>query len=195
MPVGIYHERQSRQLCALHALNNLFQDPRAFTKNDLDLICKALSPRSRILNPHRSVLGLGCYDVNVIISALAKKSYEVIWFDKRKDPSCLRLDNIFGFILNVPNPLNGNVFTLPLSYFPIPDNIWSSRKHWIAVRKIGTNYFDLDSKLVEPAFIGDGQSLVQYLRTKNLSDQVEILIIVDKPTADAHAWENIDSPS
>jgi len=36
---GIYHEKQSRELCALHALNNLFQDRHAFTKRDLDNIC------------------------------------------------------------------------------------------------------------------------------------------------------------
>lgn len=80
----IYHEKQSKQLCALHALNNLFQDPNAFTKQHLDAICKDLAPESRLFNPHRSILGLGCYDVNVILSALAKKGYEAVWFDKRK---------------------------------------------------------------------------------------------------------------
>lgn len=84
LSVVIYHERQSKQLCALHALNNLFQDPRAFKKQDLDAICKELSPESRIFNPHRSIFGLGCYDVNVIISALSDRDYDVVWFDKRK---------------------------------------------------------------------------------------------------------------
>ena len=36
---GVYHERQMKELCALHALNNLFQSKRAFTKKDLDEIC------------------------------------------------------------------------------------------------------------------------------------------------------------
>ena len=35
----IYHEKQSRELCALHALNNLFQEQHAFTKRCLDNIC------------------------------------------------------------------------------------------------------------------------------------------------------------
>lgn len=82
--VQIYHERQSKQLCALHALNNLFQSPETFKKQDLDAICDELAPDSRIFNPHRSTFGLGCYDVNVIISALAKKGYDVLWFDRRK---------------------------------------------------------------------------------------------------------------
>lgn len=79
----IYHERQSKQLCALHALNNLFQNS-SFSKQDLDTLCKELAPDYRIFNPHRSVLGLGCYDVNVIIEALSKKGLDVVWFDKRK---------------------------------------------------------------------------------------------------------------
>ena len=35
----VYHERQRFELCALHALNNVFQDPMAFTKEQLDEIC------------------------------------------------------------------------------------------------------------------------------------------------------------
>ena len=35
----VYHEKQLKELCALHALNNLFQDKKAFTKKDLDDIC------------------------------------------------------------------------------------------------------------------------------------------------------------
>jgi len=35
---SIYHERQSRELCLMHALNNLFQG-QAFDKAALDAIC------------------------------------------------------------------------------------------------------------------------------------------------------------
>lgn len=37
----VYHEKQCRQMCAKHALNNLLQSGEAFTKSDLDLICYA----------------------------------------------------------------------------------------------------------------------------------------------------------
>ena len=36
---SIYHEKQSKELCALHALNNLFQNEKAYIKKDLDDIC------------------------------------------------------------------------------------------------------------------------------------------------------------
>merc|ERR1719376_1285538 len=58
-------------MCALHVLNNLFQDPAAFSKAGLDAICQELSPTSW-LNPHKSALGLGNYDVNVVMMALQK---------------------------------------------------------------------------------------------------------------------------
>lgn len=80
--ISVYHEKQVRELCALHALNNLFQD-KIYTKVELDGICHNLSPDVWI-NPHKSLLGLGNYDINVIMKALQKHCYEAVWFDKRK---------------------------------------------------------------------------------------------------------------
>ena len=37
--IRVYHERQRYELCALHALNNVFQDPNAFSKEQLDELC------------------------------------------------------------------------------------------------------------------------------------------------------------
>ena len=82
MAETVYHERQVRQMCALHVLNNLFQ-AEAFSKGQLDTICKELDPESWF-NPHKSALGLGNYDVNVIMMALQKTGYKAIWFDKRR---------------------------------------------------------------------------------------------------------------
>jgi len=42
-----------------------------------------LSPDAWI-NPHRSLLGIGNYDINVIMVALQSRGYETVWFDKRK---------------------------------------------------------------------------------------------------------------
>lgn len=38
---SIYHEKQVKELCALHALNNVFQE-RFFTKATLDELCVEL---------------------------------------------------------------------------------------------------------------------------------------------------------
>lgn len=74
---------QIKELCALHSLNNLFQDGAAFAKSELDNICYALSP-DNWFNPHKSLLGTGNYDINVIMAALDTKGCGVVWFDKRK---------------------------------------------------------------------------------------------------------------
>ena len=93
MAENIYHEKQSRELCALHALNNLFQSETAFTVTELNNICYTLSPDTWV-NPHKSSIGLGNYDVNVITAALNGKDHDLVWFDKRKDPRTIKLENI-----------------------------------------------------------------------------------------------------
>uniref|UniRef100_A0A182J6D7 ubiquitinyl hydrolase 1 n=1 Tax=Anopheles atroparvus TaxID=41427 RepID=A0A182J6D7_ANOAO len=123
-----------------------FADKASFSKSQLDQICQNLSPNEYI-NPHRSILGLGNYDVNVIISALQLKNCEAVWFDKRKDPSCIDTTKIVGFILNVPTNYKVGFVRLPIQ-----------RRHWIAVRQINNEYWNLDSKLDAPQCLGDASS-------------------------------------
>ncbi|XP_017035366.1 josephin-like protein isoform X2 [Drosophila kikkawai] len=166
----IYHERQTRHLCGLHALNNLFQRPGMFSKAELDEYCTTLTPRSW-LNPHRSWIGWGNYDVNVIMYAVQQRNREVVWFDRRRDPSCLDLTAIFGFILNVPSQMTiGQLVPLPFQM-----------RHWLAVRRINGSYYNLDSKLRQPACLGsdDGQFL-DYLREHLQPDNDhELLLVLD----------------
>ncbi len=79
----IYHERQRLQLCGVHAINNLFQDGSAMNRELMNSICNNLSPNS-FLNPHKSILGVGNYDINALMAALDMKGYEIVWFDKRR---------------------------------------------------------------------------------------------------------------
>lgn len=159
----LYHERQVRELCAVHALNNLFQgrkdggsiyycpyrlftlSERLFEKQDLDGFCEELSP-SEWINPHRSILGLGNYDVNVLIKALQTRGCDFEWFDKRKDPNSINIDDkVVGFILNVPTEYKFGFLSLPLQ-----------RRHWISIRRVDSrSYYSFDSKLKEPIKIGE----------------------------------------
>lgn len=87
----LVHERQSLRLCALHSLNNLLQQPRSFTKADLDRISEDLVKENEALNyytvfnPHRHSLGMGDYDVNVITKALDIKGFDMQWFNSSKN--------------------------------------------------------------------------------------------------------------
>lgn len=60
-----------------------------------------------------------------------------------RDPKCLCLDNIEGFILNVPTEYKLGFVLLPLK-----------RRHWIALKKIHGAFYNLDSKLDTPQLIG-----------------------------------------
>ncbi|XP_074994900.1 josephin-2 isoform X1 [Calonectris borealis] len=145
-----YHERQRLELCAVHALNNVLQRP-CFTQEAADEICKRLAPDAR-LNPHRSLLGTGNYDVNVIMAALQSLELAAVWWDKRRSLERLALGQILGFILNVPSHVSLGFVALPLR-----------RKHWLAVRQLRGTYYNLDSKLRAPVAIG-GEAELRALR-------------------------------
>nr|XP_046207962.1 josephin-1-like isoform X2 [Oncorhynchus gorbuscha] len=123
-PPPIYHEKQRRELCALHALNNVFQDGAAFSRDTLQDIYQRLSPGTLVTPHKKSMLGNGNYDVNVIMAALQIRGYEAVWWDKRRDVGSIALSNVMGFILNVPSNLRWGPLRLPLK-----------RQHWIGVRE------------------------------------------------------------
>ncbi|KAI1296677.1 Josephin-2 [Halotydeus destructor] len=179
----LYHEKQSRQLCAMHALNNLFQE-EAFTQKDLDDLCQSLAPECKFINPHKSPLGLGNYDVNVLMSAVQSKNHEAVWFDKRKEPEQIVLENVKGFILNIPNSSTGNRF-VNLIYLPL--SVFMSRKHWISVVKKHDVWHNVDSKLPSPQAIGDNEKLFHFLREKK-ENESEIFVIVEKQVSLDHSW-------
>ena len=161
----IYHEKQCKQLCALHTLNNLFQSPTAFSKNDLDQLCERLSPEVWF-NPHRSLLGLGNYDVNVMIAALQKKSCETTWWDKRKSVSEINFCDVLGLILNLSSPSRIGGINLPFK-----------SKHWIAIRSFSGVYFNLDSKLDTPVKIGSENQLAEYLKDMLCEETCELFVV------------------
>ncbi|XP_037074085.1 josephin-2-like [Pollicipes pollicipes] len=189
---GIYHEKQVRELCALHALNNVLQD-RQFTERQLDAICDELAPGAW-LNPHRSLLGTGNFDVNVVMTALQQKGWDARWFDRRRSVSDLVLAHIEGFILNLSTEYRIGPFTLPYS-----------RRHWVALRRLRPAslppsepavYYNLDSKLPAPQSIGSDSDLIQYLSEKLGSKDVELFVVVSQQAAADGVWiANAASPA
>lgn len=49
----------------------------------LCLFSFSLAPQC-VVNPHRSMLGTGNYDVNVIMAALQSRGLAAVWWDKRR---------------------------------------------------------------------------------------------------------------
>lgn len=173
----VYHERQRKMLCAVHALNNLFQEKDAYSKADLDAISYNLSPDT-LVNPHKNVLGLGNYDVNVIMAALQLRDYETVWFDKRLSLESLVLENIFGMVVNKPSSMNLVGLEIPFK-----------RPHWFAIRKVNGSYYNLDSKLTSPQLLGSEENLIAFLTEVLSLEDGQLLIIVGKSEAENCLWK------
>lgn len=91
----------------------------------------------------------------------------------------LNLENIDGFILNIPSDYKiGGI---------IPFNF--NRKHWIALRKVGDYYYNLDSKLKSPESLGSANDVLDYLRTQLLDKHRELLIIVSQEVQEKVSWK------
>ncbi|XP_072463114.1 josephin-2-like isoform X4 [Notamacropus eugenii] len=174
-PVPVYHERQRLELCAVHALNNVLQQ-QLFSQEAADEICKRLAPDSR-LNPHRSLLGTGNYDVNVIMAALQGLGLAAVWWDRRRPLAQLALPQVLGFILNLPSPVSLGLLSLPLQ-----------RRHWVALRQVGGIYYNLDSKLREPMALGGEAELRDFLSAALAKGPCEVLLVVTKEVEAAGSW-------
>ncbi|KAM8836359.1 josephin-1 [Spinachia spinachia] len=178
-PPAIYHEKQRRELCALHALNNVFQDGAAFSRDTLQEIFQRLSPGTLVTPHKKSMLGNGNYDVNVIMAALQTRGFEAVWWDKRRDVTSIELSNVTGFILNVPSNLRWGPLRLPLK-----------RQHWIGVREVGGVYYNLDSKLRGPQPIGSSDELRKFLRQQLRGKNCELLLVVSEQVEAQQAWRS-----
>lgn len=164
-------------LCAVHTLNNLFQEQNAYSKADLDAISYQLSPNA-FVNPHKNMLGFGNYDVNVLMAALQLREYEAVWFDKRLKVESLDLQHIFGFVVNKPSNVNLVWLEVPLK-----------RPHWFAVRKINDIYYNLDSKLSSPHCIGSEDKLCEFLNELLSMSAMQLFVIVKKSVAENSLWK------
>ncbi|XP_069509067.1 josephin-1 [Ambystoma mexicanum] len=176
-PPQIYHEKQRRELCALHALNNVFQDGSAFTRETLQDIFQRLSPNTMVTPHKKSMLGNGNYDVNVIMAALQTKGYEAVWWDKRRDVSIIALSSVTGLIMNLPSSVSWGPVKLPLK-----------RQHWICIREVGGTYYNLDSKLKMPERIGMEDELRSFLKCQLRGKNCELLLVVPEEVEAHQCW-------
>ncbi|KFB47985.1 AGAP005226-PA-like protein [Anopheles sinensis] len=93
------------------------------------------------------------------------------------DPSCIDTTKIVGFILNVPTNYKVGFVRLPIQ-----------RRHWIAVRQINKEYWNLDSKLDAPQCLGDEANMLQYLREQLQSNDKELFIVCTKEVEKSQQW-------
>ena len=171
----MYHERQSFLHCAVHSLNNLLQFP-CFTSSQFNSIASSLhsssSSRSfsdnsflsslQLFNPHKSIFGIGNFDVNVIEIALNSIEAKLEWVDSRS--------LIQEFTINIENEAdseNSNFVGLLLNE---PNNGWfglNVGRHWKSIKRLNGAWIDLDSKLKKPEKIENLIVFINKLKVKH----------------------------
>lgn len=151
----LFHERQRLALCGVHAVNNLLQR-NCYQKRDFDSLCWELEP-SLLFNPHRSLLGIGNYDVNVVVILLQRQGYTVTWHDRRRPITLDEFEQaphsscLVGILQNVKGR-----------------GLWSKlihSRHWIALLYNQENgqWLNLDSCLDAPVRIGSHKECLPFL--------------------------------
>ena len=158
----VYHEPQRLMRCAQHTLNALLQEP-AFSAAALDEIARSISS-GRLALAHRWPV-LGNYDVNVMMMALQKHGLDVQWWDRRADllelQRAAERESCVGLICNEPTSwLFGMV----------------PSRHWLAIRRVGGTWFDLDSKLQAPVKL-ETPALVDRLQCLLRDEAGQVLVV------------------
>ncbi|KAM3871368.1 ataxin-3 [Diretmus argenteus] len=143
---SIFHEKQEGSLCAQHCLNNLLQG-EYFTPVDLSSIAHQLDEEERmrmaeggmaseeyrtfLQQPSGNMDDSGFFSIQVISNALGVWGLELILFNSREYQSLLI------------NPINEKAF------------ICNYKEHWFTIRKLGQQWFNLNSLLTGPELISD----------------------------------------
>lgn len=144
----IFHEKQEGSLCGQHCLNVLLQ-AEYFTAVDLAQLAQQIDEEERhrmaeggehreeyrqfIQSPSDNMDDSGFFSVQVIASALKVWSLELIAFNSKNEVA----------VGAQTNP------TLQKAY------ICNYREHWFTIRKIGRQWFNLNSLLTGPELISD----------------------------------------
>nr|ADD00750.1 ataxin 3 variant ad [Homo sapiens] len=128
---SIFHEKQEGSLCAQHCLNNLLQG-EYFSPVELSSIAHQLDEEERMRMAEGGVTSEDYRTfLQVISNALKVWGLELILFNS-PEYQRLRID-----------PINERSF------------ICNYKEHWFTVRKLGKQWFNLNSLLTGPELISD----------------------------------------
>lgn len=144
----IFHEKQDGSLCAQHCLNSLLQGPY-FTAVDLGTLANRLDEEEReqmaeggvdtedyrrfLEQPSSNMDDSGYFSVQVISSALQVWGLELVPYCSTDERAKSALEN----------PSRMQAF------------ICHFKDHWFTIRKIGNQWFNLNSLLAKPELISD----------------------------------------
>lgn len=174
------HERQSLQLCGLHAVNALLQREYApATASECTEIAAAQARQERELgalswwqsSPYHSHLGLGAFGATVLVVALAARGLTVEWHDARKPLPSAPPAALLGFLVH-EQPTD-TLFALLTRAVGL-----GSGGHWFGVRAIeGWGWVNLDSALPAPSAFAGGYADVEAFLRGALARGSSVLVV------------------
>jgi hypothetical protein len=197
--ISLYHERQSRMFCGMHAINNLLQLPEneRFDRYKMDMIADDMYNREkqlfaemtgghkhflpRIKNTHKSkifLFSMGNYSFEVVSEALAQKGYAMDIIDVTAPYTEWHVNDptVIGIIVNVRN-MTRNQFNL-CNCFPFFKTRLGDG-HWFSIGKV-YNIYGIDTQQNNPEAT-DASSSVQIENDYGTADNV------------TYRWYNHDS--
>ncbi|XP_018569829.1 ataxin-3-like [Anoplophora glabripennis] len=155
---AIFHEKQEGSLCAQHCLNSLLQGPY-FTAVDLSTLAQKLDEEERqrmaecgeeseeyqkfLQQPSGNMDDSGYFSVQVISSALQVWGLELVPYSSTDER------------INMNEPSKMKAF------------ICNYKDHWFTIRKIGNQWFNLNSLLTKPELISDTYLTLFLAQLKN----------------------------
>ena len=187
MNLSIFHEKQEGALCAQHCLNSLLQGPY-YTAVDLASFAKQLDDEEKermaegdvnspdyvkfIAQPSSNMDDTGYFSIQVICKALEVWGLESVPYDHPRAKSARE------------NPTDQTAF------------ICNLQQHWFTIRKIGNNWYNLNSLFSEPELVSDTylRLLLAQLKTEGYS----IFVIIGKlPQCEADRYTDclVNTPS
>lgn len=175
---SIFHEKQEGSLCAQHCLNSLLQGSY-FTAVELSDLAHKLDEAERLRmaecgidseeyqqflrQPSGNMDDSGYFSVQVISSALEVWGLEIVPFSSMDD----RVASVFS------DPCRMQAF------------ICNYKDHWFTIRKLGNQWFNLNSLLKHPQLISDTYLSLFLAQLKN--DGYSIFVVFGiLPDCDAH---------
>ena len=122
-----FHQRQELRLCGLHVVNNLLQvKPEDFYKrNIMDDIAQQLFAEEKLINEKLKISPYSSSDGDYHIDVIRRALETCDMISTPRIPTESPPENIIGYVIN-----RGN--------------------HWLALRKIGAKWWNLDSLLKKP---------------------------------------------
>ncbi|KAM8921076.1 ataxin-3 [Pelodytes ibericus] len=142
----IFHEKQEGSLCAQHCLNNLLQG-EYFSPVELSSIAMQLDEQERM---RMAEGGLSSEEYRIFMQQPSGNMDDSGFFSIQVISDALRVWGLELILFNSPeyqslgiNPINERAF------------ICNYKEHWFTVRKLGKQWFNLNSLLTGPELISD----------------------------------------